>query len=603
MSTENRYRKKQKKHLYQPKTIDVDSTVDILLKYQPDTVTGKVKITGILRERNSRNPVDIKGAKNTRTSTQDALEIDEGYVINTLIEAWQNHNEDAKPRKSPESLNEWQELAANIRSLKDELIANPKNFEEYKSPGQRGWSKSTIAGDLTYLTDTLIPKLFVVYGNKPSEDDIWEFLERENGRYESNEKTSYNDSEYMREMRLLEAWNGRINKLRRIQCYLAYLNETHKDLKVPYCNFNFLPKYNVALREKIKSIGHERYIKAVILLIRLCEVGIPYAFAAAGEFLMGLRVSESCAPLAGDWEIYADELTGVPCGRYILDYQIDSETLQRTDVLKSPSAHRVVFYTYVMARIISMRREQLLNYGYSEDEIAIMPFASYRSTPHEFLSPTRVSTFIKRVLQLAGCTDDWVMAKMTQITGKPVTEVDPRDLTAHILRRTLATFFANSSMAPADLDQFLGHKQNSENREDYLTEDMLYRMCKEIDRAIYFGDPSSSLNSAYRSYALLSGMKYNLDATPNAEFVAEEDLELDIAIFPLLRGSTVLEIEYPDGKVAKDMQNKLACMSISRDESKALVVMPQPTQIEIEQWIAEANAVDISGLLEIYKDK
>ena len=191
--------------------------------------------------------------------------------------------------------------------------------------------------------------------------------------------------------------NQRFKEARVIQQYLLdnYPGEW-PETKIPV-----LGRYAVGKFEEIKSIGYERYIKFCVLLVRCCEIGIPHAFAAAGEALCGERIGESCAPLIGDFERQGD------IGRYYVEYQIDKYG-NRTNILKNPQSYRYVFFGNLMNYIIDLRIKQLMMAGVDTDAMENMPFAAKLSEPYTFLRKETVSSFIRELLVLCGCDEDWI---------------------------------------------------------------------------------------------------------------------------------------------------------------------------------------------------
>ena len=470
-------------------------------------------------------------------------------------------------------------------------ILCPENYSSYVA---KGWGEGTTKQAVSYFANT-IGKIYELYGDDATRVDFEEFREKEVERiYKANFQRPCKDGTIVTKRReqIYMGVNQRFKEARVIQQYLLdnYPGEW-PETKIPV-----LGRYAVGKFEEIKSIGYERYIKFCVLLVRCCEIGIPHAFAAAGEALCGERIGESCAPLIGDFERQGD------IGRYYVEYQIDKYG-NRTNILKNPQSYRYVFFGNLMNYIIDLRIKQLMMAGVDTDAMENMPFAAKLSEPYTFLRKETVSSFIRELLVLCGCDEDWIRREAERLfVASVVTGTDEDlDVSAHILRRTLATVWGNGGVHPDDVDAVLGHKNEKNLHKSFASWRDAKRIFGEITRSFHFGSMVECQNPAYCVNTISSPCKFRLHGNSKYSFHCETDLWVDVDLVTL-EGNDAVYINVPKQCSAKDFLRREVPDTCESRESRP--ILPRlPAESDIEKWIADARLIDISKIIKRYGEE
>lgn len=75
--------------------------------------------------------------------------------------------------------------------------------------------------------------------------------------------------------------------------------------------------------------------------------------------------------------------------------------------LKTDSSYRLIVIPYFGVACLKMRREALRRQGYSDKEIDEMYVVCSQDDPYRAARPGRLSAYLRKILSLAGCTEDF----------------------------------------------------------------------------------------------------------------------------------------------------------------------------------------------------
>ncbi|MGM9602427.1 MAG: hypothetical protein ACI3W5_12715, partial [Faecousia sp.] len=390
--------------------------------------------------------------------------------------------------------------------------------------------------------------------------------------------------------RILDGVNQRFAQAAIVQQYLL---EHHSEISWPQTPIPVMPHILTPSIENIKSIEYEQYIKLKTLIVRCCHARVPYAFAASGTVICAERMGESCAPLIGDFEIYGD------FGRYYLEYQIDNDN-QRTDELKNEYSERFVAFGQLMIDLINLRKAQLAEDGYSDAEIFIMPFGATASAPYEFLNKAKVSSFVRKLLTLVGCNEQWLEQQANKMFAAAEAEGNREDLDvgAHELRSTIATFAGNGGMSTEMLDAYLGHVNPRNKKGDYSTLEDAERVCRILDRCLLHGSLCATSNPAITPVPITVSHSYHLEGNSAYRFQCDTDMYVEFDLTTLECGDNIT-IQFPAECKSNVLQRRTVPDTIA-DKRTRPILLKLPDPETVEKWITEAKQIDLTDIIKHY---
>lgn len=486
----------------------------------------------------------------------------------------------AKPERSPKGT---MDFAMRVLNVPD--ILNPNNYTQYT---KRGWAESTTKNAVTYYAYT-IGKVYSQYGEDATTSDFDDFLQAEinriyNARYQhtSIEGTTRHNS-------YTSIYNGIMSHWAQAQVVQKYLLTHHPEGNWPKLLIPVAPRFSTSKTEEIKSISYEQYTKLIVILLRLCSEGNPYAFAALGEACYGLRIGESCAPLLGDFQCLGEY------GRYYVGHQVDNNG-KRTDKLKTTAAYRYIFFDSGFSTIIDLRRRQLLAAGIGASELPNVPLASDLCDPYTFLRKSEVSTFLRKLLVLAGCNKEWIDKQANQmfVAAKATGNGDDLDVTAHLLRRTLATYWSNGGMPKADVDYLLGHTNVQVRSAEYSSPDIAPMIVQRIQRSMPFQSAETSISPTTREITISGAENIRLCGNRNYTLHIDSDLYIGINI-TALESCSEIRVQSPLKWRANDFQQLTTPDTLDSKRTRP-VLSPLPTAEELQAWIGEATQLDLDAI-------
>lgn len=468
-------------------------------------------------------------------------------------------------------------------------IYNPDNYNCYT---KKGWKKTTTEQAVSYFAHTF-GRFYKIYGIDADEHDFAAFRASQvdtlyQRKYERSESVGEAKVKSRRDA-LYDSLNSRWKQAAIVQ---RYLFDCHPEVGWPETPIPITVSTCCARSEQVKSISYEQYVKVLAILARLCQKEIPYAYAGLLEAVCGARIGESCAPLIGEMQIDGNY------GRYYIDHQINQYG-ERTEQLKNEASYRFVFFGAFLCDLVRLRVEQLKQAGYTEAEIASIPLASKHNTSMEHLKKTRVSTFLREVLELVGCDAAWLeAAAVTMFTNNFISgNADDIEICAHKLRAMLTTLLANGGVDANTVDAILGHESVNNSRKDYATWSAAIAIIHKIQRCINLGKLSSSKHVAETPIVVSDPSYFLLDGNNSYEFIPEQDMYMEVNIKSLEPG-TALDLELPQAALDCLQQQSMPLKEGYYDTCPVLPVLPATETIN--QWVDEVNKMDLMNLIQKY---
>ena len=524
----------------------------------------------------------LEATKVTRTcKSLNTLEVDVRDICLTLLT--KIHVKEKRTTKTYTN-REFAERVLNVPGILD-----PNSYASYVA---RGWGQSTTEDSVKYFANT-IGKVYERFGSDATIDDFITFRDEEIDRIYAAEYSHPCKDGLIIQKRRQDIYNGVIERFSRAAVIQKFLIEKHPEMGWPSTAIPVMPRYRTGGRENIKTITMEQYVVSVVLVVRLCRAGCPYAFASLCEVLNAARIGESCAPLVGEFELRDSY------GRYYIDYQIDRNR-KRTNVLKNPQSHRYIYYGALMIDMIKTRISQLENAGYTSEKYLEMPFASSLDSPNEFLDKGKVSGVLRRIRALAGCDEAWLEreAERLYIAAEASGNRDDVGVGAHEYRSTLATFWLNGGMDLLTVDALLGHENELNRDEDYASWQAGERIVAEMERAICLGSLAMSHNPANNPIVIDKNINFTLKGNNAYQFYCSEDTYFEVDIETLEGNDEIIIIG--DKCVSSTSLVRREIPDSVEDKSTRPILANLPSKEDVEKWIKAAYEIDLSDMIERY---
>lgn len=348
-------------------------------------------------------------------------------------------------------------------------------------------------------------------------------------------------------------------------------------------------------KEQIKAFTVSMRIRLAVILLRLISNGL-----ATGGVLMlttMVRTAEACAPTFGDIVFYENYAV------YGVLWQ--SRGTVRIANLKSDKSYRIVVLPKYAVDALQLRMAWLREQGYSETEILKMPVVSAPGDPTVMADPKVLSAFLKRLLMLLGCDDEYWSIVNTTMTAEPDREDDgrtpSRDPSAYVLRRNGCTMYCNSGMNPDLVDALMGHKLSASCRDrwdHYIRRpDNWPMIAEQMERVIF--DPRHSAHPLFSPISLKTETQETIK-TPQMGFSflvasADSEMEIEITAESLEAGDSII-LESP-ARGTKVLDTSVCAPAGTR--------IPILGRIEEESYytelIQEAEVLDVSSFLPTQK--
>lgn len=549
---------------------------------------GCIKVRARLMRKNPCEHVAYISDKTKKIKTFEELEHDCRAVCNSLLAAYNN----SKRHKQVENANPItiKDFRSRVLSVPD--IYNPRNYDPYT---KRGWGESTARKAVAeYIS--VAGKVYAQYGEEATESEFQAFFDSEIDRiYTKTYKDPCTDDSIIRR-RKANIYNNYMDRMGEALAVQKFLIDHNQEGNWPATLIPVEAHYRAPKAEEIKAIEYKQYIQLCTILKLCCESEIPEAYGAALEVICGARVSESGAPLVGELAII-DTI-----GRYYIDYQLDGAG-GRVNTLKRANSRRYVVFGDYFIQLIRMRKSQLKGHGYTDCESDKMPFAADLRAPNTFLTGNRISAFLRHLLILVGCDEKWLeseaerLHKIAKVNGT----AEDLDVAAHLLRRTLATYWCNGGVPVGYVDAQLGHDSVCNKGIDFASLDTARIMVSMMERCIYLGKLCATLNPAYTPVRVEKTAGYHLKGNTKYRFVVVKDMWLEIDV-------NALE---PSRDIYIKTSNKigtgnllLRCQIDTIESRRERPILPMlPGREEVDRWIDSAVTVDVINMINSRKNK
>ena len=339
--------------------------------------------------------------------------------------------------------------------------------------------------------------------------------------------------------------------------------------------------------EQIKWIPMEILVRLVYTLLRMRDNGM--AMGVALMLLLGLRTSEACAALFGDFEF----IDG-----WIAVYPVKYQGPDRNPILKTNNAYRWTFSGRLLTDLIHARMEYLRSQGYTDEKIQMMPVVSLPDDPSKPVSGSRLSEWARELLLLCGYSEADLMVASRAMQVEPDYEIDGRPMvsvSAYIFRRCYATLLCNvCDLYPGSgiEDYLLGHKLVKKLPFDPKNTDMIRVLVARMERLVLH--PQHSNHPLYRPVVIDAGEGCDMINHCACVLTASEDMEVEISVKTCEPNGT---IQLVGDDLKRRMVRRQKGMIDTAEDRAARPALLMPTlPEEFCQYLQGADEIDVSSL-------
>lgn len=349
-------------------------------------------------------------------------------------------------------------------------------FEEFKAHDQPKltWGPSTVHTTYTYAEKNVLSYLDKL-GYDVSSADMAELKKSLIQKAAKNKRGHRNEA---------VAENSVSGYLQRINWVLERLHQ--RDSTLPLIQFEIDNTLAVPTFEQAKFIPDSVRVKLAYILLSLADNSM--SFGVAAMLLMGLRPAETCAIQIGSMMIREeDDYVDCPVIAQI-------KNGKRTDILKTEAAYRHAIGGVFMVHFIKRKCQQLRDLGYTEEELAAMPFVSSQLDPAQYADPSALSAYAKTLLLKCGYKEEYLNTAYTLMDQEPDLgghNGKEQDVVAYILRRDWVGRAANCcGMSAVDIDYLIGHANRKKCVTDYTNPDVQRTLARQLERYVFLPDCS-----------------------------------------------------------------------------------------------------------------
>lgn len=170
--------------------------------------------------------------------------------------------------------------------------------------------------------------------------------------------------------------------------------------------------------------------------------------------------------------------------------------------LKTDNSYRLVVLPYFAVHCLQARRKMLHQQGYDDREIDKMYVVCSPNDPYRPANPNRLSAYLRKILALSGCSEEFWDATQDLMTLEP----DPvpayakyPELSAYVFRRSGCSYLCNcTGTSPVLVDIIMGHmlsRKDADQRDYMKNEDNWQKVADRMECIVY--DPRYSANPAF----------------------------------------------------------------------------------------------------------
>ena len=473
----------------------------IKIYFQMQIPANTIRLRGVLCGADGRPIPSARGT--TRTITSEKLL---PTAIDTMIYAVWNKWTAAENAKNPH------------RKKQRGRVSNFFQVVQF-DPADLGWAQSTYDGTLSYLRDSIAPRMDSI-GEDLCDEDLKKIADDLIARACKSGRGKPGADGRAAEKDAAAARQQVIAKLDRCKRLYELARTQYPQSGLPDVQFPFFERIKVSKAEQPKELPADTRVVFANMLWRLANQGDARAYNAALMLYVGLRTGEAAAPKIGEITLTADH----KYGSYFVAGKIRGGIYEPYP--KTQAGYRTIILGSEMVQFVRLRIQQLLEIGYTTQEIEAMPLGTKNDSD--------LSAYVKRLLLLAGCNSQII----TESTAEAM-QTDSTDVSAYILRRDFATRMANCCGMPMDmLDKLLGHARRDNARRDYTTPTQQQRTAAIIDRCVLI--PQLSQSPAAQPMNISNNTSLVLDENIQHQFIAETDCVINLDIQALEPGQDLV---------------------------------------------------------------
>ena len=448
----------------------------IKIYFQMQILANTIRLRGVLCGADCR---PISGARDiTRTITSEKLL---PTAIDTMIHAVWNKWTAAENAKNPHRKTQRGVISNFFQAVR----FNPANF---------GWAQSTYDGTLSYLRDSIAPRMDR-FGEDLCNEDLKKIADDLIERASKSRRGKTAADGRAAEKDAAAARQQVIAKLDRCRRLYELARTQYPQSGLPDVHFPVYERVKVSKVEQPKELPADTRVVFANMLWLLANQGDARAYNAALMLYVGLRTGEAAAPKIGDIALADDD----KYGSYFVAGKIRGGTYEPYP--KTQAGYRTIILGSELVQFVQLRIRQLQEIGCTAQEIDDMPLGT--------TNDTELSAFVRKLLLFAGCDSQMITDNVSESA-----QIDHADISAYVLRRDWATRMANCCGMPMDmLDKLLGHARRDNAKRDYATPAQQQRIAAIIDRCVLL--PQLSQHPAVCANFL----------SPDASLVLEENLK------------------------------------------------------------------------------
>lgn len=414
----------------------------------------------------------------TRTITSEQLL---SSAIDTMVHAvWQKWIT-AENAKNPR------------RKMQRGVISNFFQAVQF-NPADLGWARSTYDGTLSYLRDSIAPRMDSI-GNDLCDEDLKKIADDLIARACKSGRGKPGADGRAAEKDVVVAQQQVVAKLDRCRRLYELARTQYPQSGLPDVQLPIFERVKASKMEQPKELPADTRVVFANMLWLFANRGDARAYNAALMLYAGLRTGEAAAPKIGEIALAADN----KYGSYFVAGKIRGGTYEPYP--KTQAGYRTIILGSELVQFVQLRIRQLQEIGCTAQEIDDMPLGTTKDA--------ELSAFVRRLLLLAGCDSQILAANTSELA-----QIDSVDISAYRLRRDWATRMANCCGMPMDmLDKLLGHARRDNAKRNYTTPEQQRRIAAIIDRCVLL--PQLSQNPAV----------YTNFLSPDATLVMGENLK------------------------------------------------------------------------------
>lgn len=298
-------------------------------------------------------------------------------------------------------------------------------------PADLGWAQSTYDGTLSYLRDSIAPRMDSI-GEDLCDEDLKKIADDLIARACKSGRGKPGADGRAAEKDAAAARQQVIAKLDRCKRLYELARTQYPQSGLPDVQFPIFERIKVSKAEQPKELPADTRVVFANMLWLLANQGDARAYNAALMLYVGLRTGEAAAPKIGDIALADDD----KYGSYFVAGKIRGGTYEPYP--KTQAGYRTIILGSELVQFVQLRIRQLQEIGCTAQEIDDMPLGT--------TNDAELSAFVRKLLLFAGCDSQMITDNVSESA-----QIDHADISAYILRRDWATRMANCCGMPMDM--------------------------------------------------------------------------------------------------------------------------------------------------------